>query len=73
MQQKVFERMRYAKEVEKKDWNTVLDDLIEMEKEGLIFGFDFQEMKEKYGDKANKRISDRYRQLSKRFESMPAQ
>lgn len=68
VQKIAYDRMTYLKEVEKKDWVTILDDMITMESEGAIYGFDFQKMKDS-GD-GNKKISDRYRQLKNRFDKI---
>lgn len=62
--QLVFNKMRYLREVEKKNWNMVLDDLIQMEKNGIVSGFDFAE-------KDGKWCSDKFRSWKNVFEIIP--
>lgn len=64
MKQMVFNKMNYLREVEKKNWNDVLDDLNQMEKDGVIHGFAFDE-------KDGKWCSDKFRSWKKTFESIP--
>ncbi|MCE9653242.1 MAG: hypothetical protein K8Q89_09375 [Nitrosarchaeum sp.] len=65
MKQLIFNKMNYLREVEKKNWNNILDDLIQMEKDGIVYGFDFNE-------KDGKWCSDKFRSWKKTFESIPA-
>lgn len=60
----IFKKMGYLRVTEKKNWKDVLDDLIQMENDGIVYGFDFK-------TKDGKWCSDRYRLWKKTFESLP--
>ena len=65
MRQTLYNKLCYLREVEKKGWDDIRRDLIQMEKDGILFGFNFE-------GKSNKNLSNMYGKMKDKFESIPA-
>lgn len=67
MERIVFDRMTYLKEKEGKEWLSILDDMIQLERDGVVYGFDFEKRKD--SKEPNKWISGKYTRLKEKLES----
>jgi len=65
MRQTLYNKLCYLRDVEKKGWEDIRRDLIQMEKDGILFGFNFE-------GKSNKNLSNMYGKMKDKFESIPA-
>lgn len=65
MRQVLYNKLSYLKDVENKGWDEIQKDLIQMEKDCILIGFDFQ-------SKTPKNLSNMYGKMKKKFESITA-